>query len=397
LLVSALFAFDPPALRAQGTPAWWAQTITLSGTPTATISLGGLYNAAVRATQVLDNDLNAVGGSGLSNQALTALLQNPGDPILMYGQYFGSPDLSGPVAFSRQETVAFDWSVTPPDPSLASDDFSVRWTSTLVAPQDGSYWHLGREQRPEGLRVTAALAEAGGLADSPAGRAAYAKYLAWQAANGPAGKNAAYVAMSRGWALGGDDFKANLQAEHELPESSQSWDAEGRRELREAGWAKALDQALRAVNHTAAETLTERKSAPWKVAVAAHLKATTQVENRWLAAQLHMGSPVAVMVNACRSWMAIASCPPQSPDADARGPRAKANRPSEPDRQRQKMPRHRHPSARRPRVLPPRLPALLRHNLHRVRGGHSDRKPVAWPQGRRGVGDAGLRPLTAGA
>ena len=88
---------------------------------------------------MLDNDLNAVGGSGLSNQALTALLQNPGDPILMYGQYFGSPDLSGPVAFSRQETVAFDWSVTPPDPSLASDDFSVRWTSTLVAPQDGSY------------------------------------------------------------------------------------------------------------------------------------------------------------------------------------------------------------------------------------------------------------------
>jgi hypothetical protein len=42
--------------------------------------------------------------------------------------------------------------------------------------------------------------------------------------------------MSRGWALGGDDFKANLQAEHDLPESGQSWDAGGRRELREAGW-----------------------------------------------------------------------------------------------------------------------------------------------------------------
>ena len=164
----------------------------------------------------------------------------------------------------------------------------------LSSYRASSYWHLGRDQRPEGLRVTAALAEAGGWADSPAGRAAYAKYLAWQAAEGPAGRNAAYVAMSRGWALGGDDFKANLQAEHDLPESGQSWDAGGRRELREAGWAKALEQALRAVNHTTAEALTERKSAPWKVAVAAHLKATTQVENRWLAAQLHMGSPVAV-------------------------------------------------------------------------------------------------------
>ena len=79
-----------------------------------------------------------------------------------------------------------------------------------------------------GLRVTAALTEAGGLVDSPAGRAAYAKYLAWQATEGPAGKNAAYVAMSRGWALGGDDFKANLQAEHDLPASSQSWDAASR-------------------------------------------------------------------------------------------------------------------------------------------------------------------------
>jgi len=157
-----------------------------------------------------------------------------------------------------------------------------------------SYWHLGRDQRPEGLRVTTALAAAGGLADSPAGWAAYARYLAWQAAEGPAGKNAAYVAMSRGWALGGDDFKANLQAEHELPATGEGCLAEGRRELQEAGWAKALDEALRAIKRTAAEAQTERKSAPWKVAVAAHMKATTQVENRWLADKLHMGSPVAV-------------------------------------------------------------------------------------------------------
>ena len=157
-----------------------------------------------------------------------------------------------------------------------------------------SYWHLGRDKRPDGLRVTAALAEAGGLADSPAGRATYAKYLTWQAAEGPAGRNAAYMAMSRGWALGGEDFKANLQAEHELPETSRAWDAEGRRELREHEWGVALDRALRAVGHTATEALTERKSAAWKVAVAAHLKVTTQVENRWLAEKLHMGSAVAV-------------------------------------------------------------------------------------------------------
>ncbi len=34
-----------------------------------------------------------------------------------------------------------------------------------------------------------------------------------------------------------------------------------------------------------------RKSAPWKVAIAAYLKATTDVSNPWLATQLNMGSP----------------------------------------------------------------------------------------------------------
>ncbi|MBI5767381.1 MAG: hypothetical protein HZA93_07465, partial [Verrucomicrobia bacterium] len=38
----------------------------------------------------------------------------------------------------------------------------------------------------------------------------------------------------------------------------------------------------------------DRKSAAWKVALAARLKQTTQADNRWLAAHLHMGTPVAV-------------------------------------------------------------------------------------------------------
>jgi hypothetical protein len=157
-----------------------------------------------------------------------------------------------------------------------------------------SYWHLGQTRRPEGLRVGAALLEAGGLADTPAGRAAYAKYLAWQAAEGPAGKNAAYVAMSRGWALGSDEFKANLYTEAVLAETSRAWDGPGAREIREMGWTRALTEALRTVGRTATDAATGRKSAPWKVAVAAHLKATTQADNRWLAKQLHLGAPTGV-------------------------------------------------------------------------------------------------------
>jgi hypothetical protein len=36
------------------------------------------------------------------------------------------------------------------------------------------------------------------LADTAAGRAAYAAYLEWQAAEGPAGKNEAYANLSTG-------------------------------------------------------------------------------------------------------------------------------------------------------------------------------------------------------
>jgi putative transposase len=157
-----------------------------------------------------------------------------------------------------------------------------------------SYWHLGQAKRPAWLRVETALAEAGGLADTPAGRAAYADYLAWQAAAGPAGKNKAYVPLSKGWALGGAEFKAALLQAHTLAETSRAWESSGVREVREARWAEALTAALRAASKSEDEAITARKSEPWKVAVAAHLKMTTSAGNRWLTERLHMGTPVAM-------------------------------------------------------------------------------------------------------
>ena len=157
-----------------------------------------------------------------------------------------------------------------------------------------SYWHLWQRKRPAGLRVETALAEAGGLADTPAGRQAYAKFLAWQAAEGPAGKTKAYVSMSRGWALGTKDFKTALIKDHALAETSRAWEKTGVREMREARWEEALAAGLAALGKLPADVTADRKSAPWKVALAAKLKQTTQADNRWLAAHLHMGTPVAV-------------------------------------------------------------------------------------------------------
>lgn len=158
-----------------------------------------------------------------------------------------------------------------------------------------SYWYLTRsKQRPGFMRLETALIEAGGLADKPAGWRAYGDYLAWQAAEGPGGKSKAYVKLSKGWALGGAEFKAALIKDHQLAATSRAWESLGAQEIREEAWKDALASALQARRKTAADLVADRKTAPWKVALAAHLKKTTQARNAWLAVHLSMGRAEAV-------------------------------------------------------------------------------------------------------
>lgn len=171
----------------------------------------------------------------------------------------------------------------------------------LVAPaalggyRYSSYWYLVRpKQRPAFLRLDAALREAGELVDTPAGWKAYADFLVWQAAEGPAGKSKAYVSLSKGWALGSGEFKAALIQDHQLAGTTRAWESSGAQEIRELVWKRALSEALRVRRKTVADLAGARKSAPWKVALAAQLKQTTQARNAWLAEHLHMGRAEAV-------------------------------------------------------------------------------------------------------
>ena len=158
-----------------------------------------------------------------------------------------------------------------------------------------SYWHLWQPKtRPVCLNVQTALTEAGQLADTPAGRRRYADYLNWQAADGPAGRNAAYASMSKGWALGTKQFRSALIKDHQLRAESRAWESAGAGEIREQHWQEHLVKCMAKVRKTPEDARHDRKSAPWKVAIAAELKRTSQATNRWLAAQLNMGSPVAV-------------------------------------------------------------------------------------------------------
>ena len=163
----------------------------------------------------------------------------------------------------------------------------------LATYRYSSYWYLRRPKtRPACLTFAEALRSVGERADEPAGWSSYQDYLAWQAEAGPAGRNAAYVSLSRGWALGGADFKRALLQDHALAEITRAWGVAGAREMREGQWAAALATALRTI--PAEARANERKSAPWKVAVATWLKETTDVANDWLARELAMGSGIYV-------------------------------------------------------------------------------------------------------
>ncbi len=161
----------------------------------------------------------------------------------------------------------------------------------LGAYRYSSYWYLDQPKlRPACLHPETALIEAGALADSPSGWRAYADYLAWQAEAGPAGKSKAYVSMSKGWALGGKGFKQALLQDQIVAADTRAWESEGVREVRSAQWQAVLDRLRQHL--PAKETQDQRKSAAWKVKLAAQMKSSTDASNGWLADQLGMGSAV---------------------------------------------------------------------------------------------------------
>ena len=112
--------------------------------------------------------------------------------------------------------------------------------------------------------------------------------LAWQLAEGPAGRSKAYVSMSKGWALGGKSFKQTLLQDHAVATEVRAWESQGVREVREGHWQKTLDRLRARIPAKSRED--PRKSAPWKVHLAQQMKAATDASNAWLAEQLAMGS-----------------------------------------------------------------------------------------------------------
>jgi hypothetical protein len=128
-------------------------------------------------------------------------------------------------------------------------------------------------------------------------------YLGWLAEDRPAQKALGFERMSRGWAHGTKEFKKMLVKEHkETTKFHKAIEADAA-EMREMHWENVLQLCLRRLRIQESLATTTRKSAPWKVALATHLKATTTVTNPWLSRRLLMGDPdgVSRYCSQCRS------------------------------------------------------------------------------------------------
>lgn len=157
---------------------------------------------------------------------------------------------------------------------------------------------VGRK-RPAWLVAETTLAESGMLPDTKAGWQRYLGYLAVRAEEDARRREEKFGWLSRGWAVGSPEFRAHLKQELANLGAGQGRfellgaDRTAQREARAALWEEKLRVGAKALG-VALNRLPARKSAPEKVKLAALLKATTSVSNRWLAERLAMGRPGSV-------------------------------------------------------------------------------------------------------
>lgn len=100
--------------------------------------------------------------------------------------------------------------------------------------------------------------------------------------------------IGRGLALGSPSWCQARKDDHAL--LAQDARAPVRQRLMEeaAEWERVLSALLAEAGRTTEEASGTRKAAPWKIELAARLRAGTTATNAWIAGRLHMGAPGAV-------------------------------------------------------------------------------------------------------
>ena len=96
--------------------------------------------------------------------------------------------------------------------------------------------------------------------------------------------------LSTGWVIGTAGFaKETIQAQVDARGQGRRM-TNATRVAQEAVWQETLEKLLRTLSRTADELTAAGKSAGWKLALAAALKARTTATNRWLDTALLLGN-----------------------------------------------------------------------------------------------------------
>jgi len=134
------------------------------------------------------------------------------------------------------------------------------------------------------------LAGAGGLQDTPYGRNKYEAYLDWLQEDDVRQKSLNFDKMSKGWVLGTKTFKQYLLKDEKQMNAAIKLGTNEAREARELAWELRLNACLKYLKKTQMDIAGDAKSAPWKVAIATHLKTTMLCRNGWIGENLSMGT-----------------------------------------------------------------------------------------------------------
>jgi putative transposase len=162
---------------------------------------------------------------------------------------------------------------------------SYRWSSF---PK-----YLDRSLRPRCLKCEGWLNHAGPFPDTGAGWEGYRERLGAIADLSGEEQALLFGRMCQGWVIGTGAFCAIQRAKLRHPQAAGG-EGENLKARNEREWEERVIESLRRLGKTSGDLVRDRKSAPWKAAIAFFLKRRTSVTNPWLSRRLQMGPPAMV-------------------------------------------------------------------------------------------------------
>jgi REP element-mobilizing transposase RayT len=143
--------------------------------------------------------------------------------------------------------------------------------------------------RPDCLRCEDFLAEAGGFNPTPSGMKSYHKQLRLIMAENPKEREDRFKDLSRGWFIGGKQAKAKINEKVLAGSAKANAEAKARFSLELS--EKILNDCLEQLGRNQKDIQKDKKSAPWKLAIAYILKTKTPMKNLQISQHLNMGHP----------------------------------------------------------------------------------------------------------